>query len=223
MASSTRSARRRRELAPLRLWRDVLLALAEGRRDEARAAAEEMEAALEAMGPNAVLEHRIMARYDLAKFWSREGEDAKAFAQWRAGHALLQPIQPFSREATRAYNDAAIATFTPERFASGPRASNADPAPVFIVGMPRSGTTLAEQIVAAHPQAYGAGERAGARTACLAAGRRRDAGRGRPHRRARRGRARRGGRAPISRSCMRSRPARRASSTRCRATISMSG
>ncbi len=78
------------ELAPLRLWRDVLLALGEGRRDDARMIAVEMEAALEQMGPNAVFEHRIMARYDLGKFWSREGDDAKAFAQWREGHALLR-------------------------------------------------------------------------------------------------------------------------------------
>ena len=147
------------EVKPLRLWRDVLLALAEGRRADARAAAQAMEAALDAVGPAAVLEHKIMARYDLAKFWSREREDAKAFAQWRAGHALLRTIQPFSREAARAYDDAAIAVFTPERLARGPRAANDDPAPVFIVGMPRSGTTLAERILGAHRQVHGAGER----------------------------------------------------------------
>jgi tetratricopeptide (TPR) repeat protein len=147
------------QLKPLRLWRDALLALAEGRRAEARAAAEEMEAALEAMGSDAVLEHKIMVRYDLAKFWSREGDGAKAFAQWQAGHAQLKSLQPFSRETARAYDDAAIATFSPERFANGPRASNADPTPAFIVGMPRSGTTLAEQILDAHAEAHGAGER----------------------------------------------------------------
>ena len=119
-----------------------------------------MEAALEAMGPGAVLEHKIMARYDLAKFWSREGEDAKAFAQWRAGHALLRQIQPFSREATRAYRRRGDRDLHAGALRTGPRANNADPAPVFIVGMPRSGTTLAEQILAAHAQAHGAGERA---------------------------------------------------------------
>jgi hypothetical protein len=111
------------------------------------------------MGSSAVHEHKIMARYDLAKFWSGQGEDFRAFAQWREGHALLRPDQPFSRAATRAYDDAAIETFTPERFAEGARATNTDPTPVFIVGMPRSGTTLAEQILAAHAEAHGAGER----------------------------------------------------------------
>ena len=147
------------DLKPMRLWRDVLLALGENRPADARASAQAMEDALDEMGPVAVLEHKIMARYDLAKFFSREGMADRAFAQWREGHALLRRIQPFSREAAKAYHDAAIAAFTPQRYASGPRAENADPAPVFIVGMPRSGTTLAEQILAAHPQAHGAGER----------------------------------------------------------------
>jgi tetratricopeptide (TPR) repeat protein len=146
-------------IAPLWHWRQVLLALAASDRAEARRAAERMEAALDAMGPEAVLEHRIMARYDLAKFWSGQGDRAAAFAQWRAGHALLQHLQPFSRSDHLTFIEANIAAFPAVRFSHGARASNADPAPVFIVGMPRSGTTLCEQILAAHAQVYGAGER----------------------------------------------------------------
>ena len=107
-----------------------------------------------------MLEHKIMARYDLAKFWSRQGEDAKAFAQWRAGHALLRPIQPFSREATRAYDDAAIATFTPERFADRPprRQRRSD------AGVHRRHAALGHDAGRADPRrasasAHGAGER----------------------------------------------------------------
>jgi tetratricopeptide (TPR) repeat protein len=118
-------------LAPLRQWPEVLLALADGRREDAVAAAEATEAALGAVGPEVVLENRIMAHYELAKFWSRMGEDSRAFASWHGGHSLLKTLQPFSREATRAYDDAAIATFTPERYARGPRAGIADPASVF--------------------------------------------------------------------------------------------
>jgi hypothetical protein len=66
--------------------------------------------------------------------------------------------QPYSREAARAFIDAQIAGFDAASFA-GPRAANADPAPVFIVGMPRSGTTLCEQILDAHRDVHGAGER----------------------------------------------------------------
>jgi tetratricopeptide (TPR) repeat protein len=140
-------------------WRQVLLALCRGDQTGAKRAAIEKEAALETMGPDAVLEHRIMARYDLAKFWSARGEHRRAFAHWTEGHTLLRIMQPFSREDHRAIIDANIAHFTRDRFRAGLRASNVDPAPVFIVGMPRSGTTLCEQILAAHTQVHGAGER----------------------------------------------------------------
>ncbi len=149
-----------RELLPHWHWRQVLLALCRGDRAAAQLAAIEKEAALDDMGPDAVPEHRIMARYDLAKFWSAQGEHRRAFAQWREGHTLLRMVQPFSRDAHRALIDASIARFTGARFREGPRAGNVDPAPVFIVGMPRSGTTLCEQILAAHAQVHGAGERA---------------------------------------------------------------
>ncbi len=147
------------ELAPLWHWRLVLLARAE--RDPAREAAEvaRMEAALEASGPRMVPEHRIMAHYDLAKIRSAAGDTSGAFRHWSAGHALLRVSQPFSRAAHQAFIEANIENFTAARFAAGPRAGNTDPAPVFIVGMPRSGTTLCEQILAAHAQVHGAGER----------------------------------------------------------------
>ena len=49
-------------------------------------------------------------------------------------------------------------TFTRDFFASAPRSGDDTEVPVFIVGMPRSGTSLTEQIIASHPRAYGAGE-----------------------------------------------------------------
>lgn len=147
------------EIVPLWHWRQVLLALGEGNGAAAREAAGRMEAALDAMGPEAVPEHQIMAHYDLAKFWSGNAAPARAFGHWVAGHKLLSRSQPFSRDAHRAFVDASIAHFDHARFGRGPRAGNNDPAPVFIVGMPRSGTTLIEQILDAHRDAHGAGER----------------------------------------------------------------
>jgi hypothetical protein len=138
----------------------VLLALAEGDGAGAREQARQMAAALAAMGPEAVPEHQIMAHYDLAKFWSGQNDHDTAFGHWQAGHALLRRFQPFSREAHGAFIDTNIALLDRARFATDARVGNADPAPVFIVGMPRSGTTLCEQILAAHAQVHGAGERA---------------------------------------------------------------
>jgi len=146
------------EFAPLLLWRRTLLALSAGERDEAQRLAGETEAALSS-NAGLVPEHRIMAHYDLAKFWSGQGDSGRAFQHWREGHRLLGRFQPFSRPRTRAFLGAQIAAFSRLRLHDGPRAGNRDPAPVFIVGMPRSGTTLCEQIIGAHPQAFGAGER----------------------------------------------------------------
>jgi tetratricopeptide (TPR) repeat protein len=142
-------------LEPLRQWRLVLAAHAAGNGAEARRAAQAMAAALEA--PEILPEHRIMAHYDLAKFHSGAAPE-KAFFHWQKGHDLLAQSQPFSRTAHKAFVDTCIEIFSAARLA-GPRAANQDEAPVFIVGMPRSGTTLAEQILAAHGQVHGAGER----------------------------------------------------------------
>jgi tetratricopeptide (TPR) repeat protein len=147
------------ELAPLFLWRQVLLAQMERDVPRALRIAAEMAAAIEAMGPNAVPEHRIMAHYDLARFFASLGERDAAFKHWTAGHTQLRLFQPFSRLALSNVIDANIEIFNAARFAEGPRAKNRDPAPVFIVGMPRSGTTLCEHILAAHAQVHGAGER----------------------------------------------------------------
>ena len=148
-----------RELRPLLLWRWAMLASLQGDAAEAGRIAGEMEAALAADGAAMLPEHRIMAHFDLARFWSQRREVDRAFPHWREGHRLLGRMQPFSRDACRGYIDATIAAFSRDRLQAGPRAQNRDPAPVFIVGMPRSGTTLTEQIIAAHPQAFGAGER----------------------------------------------------------------
>ena len=145
-------------LAPLWHWRLVLLALAEDDGAGAREQARQMTAALVAMGPEAVPEHQIMAHHDLAKFWSGQNEHDTAFGHWEAAHMLLRRFQPFSRQAHAAIVQTNMALFDRARF-EGARADNADPVPVFIVGMPHSGTTLCEQILAAHAQVYGAGER----------------------------------------------------------------
>jgi len=146
------------ELTPMLLWRLALLALADGDVATARARIGEMENALETT-PGLVPEHRVMGHFDLARFWLQQRDPDRAFPHWTRGHRVLGRFQPFSRDAHRNFVDAMITRFDRARLADGPRAGNREPAPVFIVGMPRSGTTLAEQIIGSHPQAFGAGER----------------------------------------------------------------
>ena len=54
--------------------------------------------------------------------------------------------------------DDSIAMFTPNLFAQSRDWGESSELPVFIVGMPRSGTSLVEQIAASHPDVFGAGE-----------------------------------------------------------------
>jgi tetratricopeptide (TPR) repeat protein len=71
-----------------------------------------------------------------------------------------------NRAAARPYDPADLAgltnrlraVFTRERLAALPRPAAPSAVPVFVAGMPRSGTTLVEQIIDAHPSAHGAGE-----------------------------------------------------------------
>ena len=140
------------------LWRRIHLAQHDGDETAAQAMAARMgELAEDATA--ALLEHRIIGHFELARFHDARNQTDAAFRHWHRGHRLLAGIQPFSRAAHGAFVDASIACFDRERLHCGPRADNADPAPVFVVGMPRSGTTLCEQILSAHADVHGAGER----------------------------------------------------------------
>src|SRR5262249_46863740 len=98
-------------LAPLLQWRQVLLARAAGDRGGANAIATTLENTLHAQGDAVLPEHRIMAHFGLARFWSDQGINDKAFANWTAGHAQIARFQPFSRETYRGFVDASIEAF----------------------------------------------------------------------------------------------------------------
>jgi predicted Zn-dependent protease len=107
----------------------------------------------------ALPEHRIIAHFDIAGLRIRQGRRSDAFQHWRKAHALLGRMQPFLRSAHGAFVAALRGRFDAERLHHGVRADNNDKTPVFIVGMPRSGTSLTEQILSVHPMTFGAGER----------------------------------------------------------------
>ncbi|HVX13304.1 MAG TPA: sulfotransferase [Pirellulales bacterium] len=80
----------------------------------------------------------------------------EAFEHARQANELTRvPYDPGRHEATI---NAFIAYFTRQRLSSLPRPRDRSNKPVFIVGMPRSGTSLVEQILASHPEVHAAGE-----------------------------------------------------------------
>lgn len=97
------------------------------------------------------------ARFALAGLLDAEGRYAEAFVEAARANAVDPPA--FDAAACRGFVTRARQRFDRAAMASLPRGSNRSERPVFIVGMPRSGTTLVEQILASHPAVCAAGER----------------------------------------------------------------
>ena len=94
----------------------------------------------------------------LGKVHDDRGEWETAFAHYdRANRPFAEAVDTQSDEWL-ALMDRMRAVFDADWFAQRPAAADPDPTPVFVVGMPRSGTTLVEQCLAAHPAVHGAGE-----------------------------------------------------------------
>jgi tetratricopeptide (TPR) repeat protein len=105
------------------------------------------------------LEHEIGLRYALGKYHDDLRQYDQAFSAYRQANELSQRHETsYDRGQLTRQVDQIIATLG-SAFVRAPHAgASASELPVFIVGMPRSGTSLAEQILASHPDAYGAGE-----------------------------------------------------------------
>ncbi len=100
--------------------------------------------------------HREQTHFHLGQLYDRAGEAGKAFEHFAAANRL-KPVQ-FDAAQCRAQMDHIVETFSAAALASAPRAGHESLRPVFVVGMPRSGTTLVEQILGAHTQVQAAGE-----------------------------------------------------------------
>ena len=101
--------------------------------------------------------------FALAAEFDRTGDCARAFEHYRAGNELRKQMERrrgavFDPDAHDRFVDRFIAIFTPAYFERVRGFGLDSELPVFIVGMMRSGTTLAEQILASHPRVFGAGE-----------------------------------------------------------------
>ncbi len=114
--------------------------------------------------PGAKASDRITGGFALGRLLHDAGRYDEAFARYSAANLLARenwpaPSDRFDSEAFAKSIDALINTNPPESFAEAPITGSISEMPVFIVGMPRSGTTLVEQICASHSKVLGAGER----------------------------------------------------------------
>ena len=94
----------------------------------------------------------------LAKAYSDTGQLALAFAHMAEGNRLQTIRLGYSEPAVLGQLQRIAATFTKPALAARQGLGHSSPVPIFIVGMPRSGTTLVEQVLASHPQVFGGGE-----------------------------------------------------------------
>jgi len=90
---------------------------------------------------------------------SLDGDDPeRAFQHFAAGNALRRAAYAYSVDNDEQLLTQIAAAFPADVIADYGAAGDPSPQPIFIVGMPRSGTSLLEQILAAHPAIHGAGE-----------------------------------------------------------------
>ena len=115
-----------------------------------------MRAALASPGLHA--EARLKVHLALGKAVDDLGDPAEAMQHFDAADALRNSLASFDPAAIEARVDRLIAWFTPDRVACVAGTGHDDPTAVLIVGLPRSGTTLVEQILSCHPDVHAAGE-----------------------------------------------------------------
>ena len=106
---------------------------------------------------------RIHINFGLGKAFDDLGEYGEAIRRYDAANGLRAKSMRLNRAEVATWFDAIINSFTAEAFLRGRQkltrpASPDDDLPVFIVGMPRCGSTLLEQILSSHPAVAGGGE-----------------------------------------------------------------
>jgi tetratricopeptide (TPR) repeat protein len=119
---------------------------------------------------SASLADRTAAHFALGKAYLDTQQDARAFEHLAAGNRLKRDTFQFDAAQTGAWMARIAETFSASLFERLKGGGDPSTKPIFIIGMPRSGTTLVEQILASHPQVHGAGELAALRLVIESAG-----------------------------------------------------
>jgi tetratricopeptide (TPR) repeat protein len=113
--------------------------------------------------PGKTVDERSTAGYSLGELLDRAGDYDAAWSAFAAANRLVHASMEVANRAfdpvvLDAYVEANITNFSARTFRDKAIPDDASDLPVFVVGMPRSGTTLVEQILSSHPKVFGAGE-----------------------------------------------------------------
>jgi len=106
------------------------------------------------------LSDRIHLHFALGQALEDIGENERSFHHLLAGNALQRGRVAYDEAVTLGLVKRISAVFTQELMREKRGSGDPSSTPVFIIGMPRSGSTLIEQILASHPGVFGVGERA---------------------------------------------------------------
>lgn len=117
------------------------------------------EGAEEIAGSAIPLWQQAELRFAIGKYCDDVEDFERAFQNYRRANELLKTVaQKYDRHAHSTFADGMIRSHSREALAKAADCGSASVKPVFVLGMPRSGTSLVEQIIASHPSATGAGE-----------------------------------------------------------------
>ena len=108
--------------------------------------------------PATGLVDRYHLHFALGKALEDAGEFPASFEQYRLGNALKRPECRYRAELIERNTEHQIKVCTREFFAARTGYGDPSPDPIFIIGLPRSGSTLLEQILASHSQVEGTQE-----------------------------------------------------------------
>ncbi|MGA0600322.1 sulfotransferase [Caulobacter sp. KR2-114] len=100
--------------------------------------------------PELGAEDRLHLLFARGKAMEDAGDAETSFASYAEGAALRRAQYPYSADETTALTRRLQATFTAQALAARAGAGHPSTAPIFILGLPRAGSTLVEQILASH-------------------------------------------------------------------------
>ncbi len=104
------------------------------------------------------VQSRVNFLFALGKAYEDRGDFERAWDRYRRGNEMRRAEVGYDPVQTEVVNDRIVSTFSAEYLDSMNGAGDPDPAPIFILGLPRSGSTLLEQVLASHSAVEGTGE-----------------------------------------------------------------